>query len=291
MEHILNELSLVGQYSSVDEFVKHGAIPLADVLTEINTFGGSLLYKKSDFYQCKALPDKTFFEIVFTGSDARRIDELRRLKSRLATLMNDPFWDLDSKQNESAVYLMVDALGKDVNVSGTSVAEAFVRNACLVSFSKSAFQRATISVKASTDDEYSSVSNVWQEGQVCEVLRKAGFLSIPDYIVHAYTGKLDFSQLDAQYFGLINAENLSLFESGFQKFNDLSWPQISVDTGLDYKEFDQNRRTRSYFPNEIWQKGVMKFRISRGIRCFGYVEDGVFYVLRLDLEHELSDLG
>ena len=47
MEHILNELSLVGQYRSIDDFVKHGALPLADVLTEINKFGGSLLYNNS----------------------------------------------------------------------------------------------------------------------------------------------------------------------------------------------------------------------------------------------------
>lgn len=291
MEHILNELSLVGQYSSIDDFVEHGAIPLADVLTEISKFGGSLLYKKSDFYQCKALPDKMFYDVVFAVGDARRSDELRRLKSRLAVLMNDPYWDLNAKQNNAALYLMVDASQKDINVSGTSVAEAFVRNACLVSFSKSAFEQATVIVKESTDDEYKNVDNVWQKGQVCEALRKAGFLSIPDYIVHTYSGKLDFSLLDTQYFALINLENVSLFESGFKKFNELSWQQIIVDTGLDYKEFDLNRRTRSYFPNEIWQKGVMKFRITRGIRCFGYVEDGVFYVLRFDLEHELSDLG
>lgn len=292
MEHILNELSLVGQYSSIDDFVKHGALPLADVLTEISKFGGSLLYKKSDFYQCKALPNKTFHDVVFTGINARLSDELRRLKSRMAALMNDPYWDLDSKQGESAIYLMVDASQKDADVSGTSVAEAFVRKACLVSFSKSAFEQATVSVKESADSEYKSVDNVWQKGHVCEVLRKAGFLSIPDYIVYTYSNKLDFSQIDARYgFALINSMNISLFESGFKKFNQLSWPQIAIDEGLDFKEFNNNRNTRPYITNDVWRKGVKKFRVSREIRCFGYVEDGVFRVLRFDLEHELSDLG
>ena len=50
MDHILNELSLAGQFQSVDDFVREGALPLADVLADIAKFGGTLLYKKSDFY-------------------------------------------------------------------------------------------------------------------------------------------------------------------------------------------------------------------------------------------------
>lgn len=292
MEHILNELSLTGQYSSVDDFVKNGALPLADVLAEINQFGGSLLYKKSDFYQCKALPNKTFYEIVFACIDARWSDELRMLKSKMASLMNHPFWDTDPKQKETAIYLMVDESGNESNVSGTSVAEAFVRKACLVSFNRSAFEKTIITVKSSTDDADGNVNNVWQKGQVCEVLRNAGFLSIPDYIVHTYSGKLDFSQIGARNgLELINSENLSLFGSAFKKFNQLSWPLINVDDGLDYKEFEKNRRTRGYFPDEIWNKGVKKFRVDQEKRCFGYVENGTFYVIRIDLDHKLSDLG
>lgn len=292
MEHILNELSLTGQYRSVDDFVKNGALPLAEVLADINKFGGSLLYKKSDFYQCKALPDKTFYEIVFAGIEARRSDELRILKSKMASLMNHPFWDTDPRQKETVIYLMVDESGNESNVSGTSVAEAFVRKACLVSFKRSAFEKAIISVKNSEDDEAGRVDNVWQEGQVCEVLRNAGFLSIPDYIVQTYTSKLNFSQIGSRNgLELINANNLFLFESAFKKFNQLSWPLINVDDGLDYKEFQKNRRTQRYFHQSIWDKGVKKFRVDQEKRCYGYVENGIFYVIRIDLNHVLSDLG
>lgn len=41
----------------------------------------------------------------------------------------------------------------------------------------------------------------------------------------------------------------------------------------------------------LWKKGIKKFRITQRNRCFGYVENGVFYVLRFDLDHELSDVG
>lgn len=292
MEYILNELSLTGQYCSVDDFVQNGALPLADVLAEINQFGGSLLYKKSDFFQCKALPDKTFYEIIVVGAGARMSDALRKLKSKMAALTNEPYWDTDPKQDETATYLMVDESGKDIDVSGTSVAEAFVRKACLVSFNRSAFEKALITVTSSTDEADGNVDNVWQEGQVCEVLRNAGFLFIPDYIVHTYDRKLDFSHVGARN-GLeqINAENLPLFESAFKKFNQLTWPQILVDDGLDYKDFQKNRRTQKYFSKSVWDKGVKKFRVDQEKRCYGYIENSIFHVVRIDLKHELSDLG
>lgn len=36
---------------------------------------------------------------------------------------------------------------------------------------------------------------------------------------------------------------------------------------------------------------IFKFRVSEKIRCFGYREKDTFFVLRIDLEHKLSDKG
>ena len=292
MDHILNELSLVGQFQSVDDFVREGALPLADVLADIAKFGGTLLYKKSDFYQCNALPNMTFFDLVIAGAPARTNDSLRKLKSKLALLMNEPHWDLNPKQDEEAIYVMVDNSGKEIDVSGTSIAEALIRKACLVSFSKSAFVQTPIKVKEKSKNAYSDVENVWRSGQVCDVLQKAGVLSIEDYMIGKYSGKLDFSSIDDKNgFCLINSSNISVFESGFRKFNELPWSQIPMDDALDYKEFHCNANTKRFFHKEMWGKGIRKFRITQEIRCLGYVEDSTFHVLRFDLDHKLSDLG
>ena len=292
MDHILNELSLAGQFQSVDDFVREGALPLADVLADIAKFGGTLLYKKSDFYLCNALPNMTFYDLVIAGTPARTNDSLRKLKSKLALLMNEPHWDLNPQQDEEAIYIMVDNSGKEIDVSGTSIAEALVRKACLVSFAKSAFVQTPIKVKEKSENSYSDVENVWWSGQVCDVLQKAGVLSVEDYMIGKYSGKLDFSSIDDKNgFCLINSSNISAFESGFRKFNELPWSQIPMDNALDYKEFHCNANTKRFFHKEIWNKGVRKFRITQEIRCFGYVEGGTFYVLRFDLGHILSDLG
>lgn len=39
------------------------------------------------------------------------------------------------------------------------------------------------------------------------------------------------------------------------------------------------------------EEGIKKVKITQRNRCFGYVDNGVFYVLRFDLDHELSDVG
>ena len=86
-----------------------------------------------------------------------------------------------------------------------------------------------------------------------------------------------------------NAKNYN--EDAFKKFETLTWNQIMVDDALDYKEFHKNRNTRVFFTKEQWEKTIRKFRVNDKIRCFGYQLNNKFYVLRLDLEHRLSDLG
>ena len=53
----------------------------------------------------------------------------------------------------------------------------------------------------------------------------------------------------------------------------------------------KNKKSKRYFSDEQWKKGIKKFRITQRNRCFGYVNNGIFYVLRFDLDHELSDVG
>ena len=120
-----------------------------------------------------------------------------------------------------------------------------------------------------------------------------GDLSLEKYAeIHFKDTKLNFSKIDSVYgFSLIDNENQSEFIESFYKFAKLDWPDIATDKGLDYKDYSKNRRSKRYFSDELWRKGVKKFRVTRCNRCFGFVENGVFYVLRFDVDHELSNLG
>ena len=117
-------------------------------------------------------------------------------------------------------------------------------------------------------------------------------MSLKKYITtHFGEGKLDFSLIDGTHgFSLIDNENQNEFIDSFRKFEELDWNAIATN-GLDYKTYNKNKKSKRYFSDERWKKGIKKFRITQRNRCFGYVENGVFYVLRFDLDHELSDVG
>lgn len=136
------------------------------------------------------------------------------------------------------------------------------------------------------------VQNVWKENQLGDALFKCGGISFESYCKSNKFSKLNFDRLDAKNgFNLISCGNRDFFKSAFEKFENLSWQQIVTDGGLDYKEFDKNKKTSAYFSNDEWRKNIYKFRVDQRIRCFGNNVKGVFYVLRFDLEHKLSDLG
>jgi hypothetical protein len=118
-------------------------------------------------------------------------------------------------------------------------------------------------------------------------------LSLKKYITtHFGEGKLDFSLIDDTHgFSLIDNENQNEFIDSFRKFEELNRNAIATDKGLDYKTYNKNKKSKRYFSDNLWKKGIKKFKITQRNRCFGYVDNGIFYVLRFDLDHELSDVG
>lgn len=282
---IINELSLNGQFRDSWDFWKNGMPSFHKALQDALSFGIGYLFKRGDFYGAQATPDKTLHDLL-TAPETRIIDEARVYKNILARAISDPFWDDDSQQDSNVHYL---ADKKDV--SGSSVAEAATRSDCLLSFIKSQYEKHPIVV--TKGDETIEVGNIWKEKQLYSILFERGELSLEKYITIRFSGgKLDFSLIDEiNGFSLIGNENQNEFIDSFRKFEELDWSEIATDNGLDYKSYNRNRRSRHYFSEEIWKKGIMKFRITQRNRCFGYVEDGVFYVLRFDLNHELSNVG
>ena len=131
------------------------------------------------------------------------------------------------------------------------------------------------------------------EATVFHLVWKEGELSLKKYITtHFGEGKLDFSLIDDTHgFSLIDNENQNEFIDSFRKFEELNRNAIATDKGLDYKTYNKNKKSKRYFSDEQWKKGIKKFRITQRNRCFGYVNNGIFYVLRFDLDHELSDVG
>ena len=282
---IINELSLNGQFLDSRDFWKNGMPPFHKALQDALSHGVGYLFKQGSFFAAQATPDKTLHDLL-TAPETRIIDEARLYKSTLARAICNPFWDEAPQQDPNAQY----SVG-ETDVSGSSIAEAAARSVCLLSFIRSGYEKHPIVV--TKDEEPIEVGNIWKEKQLHSILFERGELSLEKYITIRFSGgKLDFSLIDDTLgFSLIDGENQNEFIDSFRKFEELDWSAIATDKGLDYKPYNKKKKSKRYFSDDLWKKGIKKFRITQRNRCFGYVDNDIFYVLRFDLDHELSDVG
>jgi hypothetical protein len=279
MEILINELSLCGQYTTVDEFAEQALPELISTLKSFN-HNRDLLLKKDDFYSSKITKEITIYEIM-VGAISRKYDEIKKFKSLLTTLFEEPYWERDIRQSVDSEYLF-----NNKDIWGSSLAESYERDRIVLSFKHNDFRSRILPVYK--DTLVKDIDNLYDKNHYLEVCWERRIISFKDYCVEKFKGnKLDFSTISSRDgFNLISSvANEQIFLDGFRKFSELTWQQISVDEGLDYKAFN-NRR---YF-REI-SHTIHKFRINERYRCFGYTHGGVFHVLMFDLEHRLSDHG
>ena len=108
-------------------------------------------------------------------------------------------------------------------MSGSSVAEATARAACLLSFIRSLYEKHPVVV--TKDGVAIPVGNIWNEKQLYSILFERGELPLKKYITTRFSGgKLDFSLIDDTYgFSLVDNENQNEFIDSFRKFEELDW--------------------------------------------------------------------
>ena len=240
MEILVNELSLSGQFDTIEHFMEAGLRPFVKTLNDVD-FQSNLLYKKYDFFQAKITSSHIIYEVL-TGNISRQYDETRKFKSLLMKLLDNPYWENNSKQSANSVYTY-----SGNNICGSSLSEATERDRIVISFSHNDFIFSKLSVYK--NDNEIEVDNLFERGHFPHVAYLRNYIAF----------------------------------DAFRKFSELSWQQIFMDDALDYKEY----HNKKHFKN-IGEK-IFKFRISQKYRCFGYVSDSVFFVLKFDLEHKLSD--
>jgi len=277
MEILVNERSLNGQFSSVEDFITNGLMPFVKVLNAIDCQSNSL-YKNYCFYESQVTSGYTIHNVL-TGKVSRQYDEIRKFKSQLTRLLlENPYWEAMPKHSAGCVYLH-----DENNVCGSSLAEACERDKIIISFCHTDFQQVKISV---FKDGYEIVlDNLFQQKHFPQVIYQRNLISFDKYCCQMFSGtRLDFTQIHpSEGFSVIRKEEESLFFDGFRKFSELTWQQISEDGALDYKEYHD----KNYFKDVDGK--IYKFRISRKYRCFGYRKDETFFVLQFDLTHKMSD--
>lgn len=140
MEILINELSLHGQFATVDDFVNTAVKPLLSLLQQYDPDRDAIL-KKYDLWSVNVTATATLQE-VFKGSFSRTNDEIRKSKSQLAALMDNPYWENDRKHNAPDTYQY-----NAVNVFDTSLAESCERDKVVISFTSAPFSSTLLIVE------------------------------------------------------------------------------------------------------------------------------------------------
>jgi hypothetical protein len=278
MEILFNELSLHGQFTNIENFVKVELIGLITLLKKLEHFSVQLL-KKSTAWNCLITEHYTLHNLL-TSKEFRSNDEITRFKSAIANLTREPFWDNNSLQDPRGIYV----LGTK-NISGSSVAEACERDKSIISFINSEFSFNPM-VVLKNEIEITLV-NLVDSSQLIQLLWQKKLITFETYIKAEFgNGKLRFTNVDNKMgFSIVRPEEQELFIETFRKFERMPWEQIHVDKGLNYKQFHNS------LGNKYRGLKTYKFRASEKFRCHGYRENGLFIVIGFETGHLLSDIG
>ncbi len=278
MQILLNELSLTGQFSDHNAFLKNGLLPLLAVFKEMQALSSLLLLKKSDVWNRMVTSDCTLHAML-VSSEFRKSDEFRRLKTAIDWLTHEPFWDVDAKHDKLCVYLL-----DGINVADSSIAEACERDKLLASFMDCAMSTATLTVTRNAVPI--QLLNVTKAGELTEFFWNEKLISFETYVKSQFSsGKLDFMRVDnAMGFNTVQPDEQALFIDSFRKFNAMPWELIYKDKGFDYKQYHASLSAAQ-------GRTSYKFRVSRKMRCHGYREDERFVVIGFETDHALSDGG
>lgn len=279
MDLLLNELSLEGQYSSIEDFIESALRSALKVIKDISSFDDILLFLKTkDVFEAKITENDTITNLLSCPPSLYR-DEIRKFKVMIDKLVLEPYWE-DSISQTAKSYSW-----NNEDILGTSLAEACERDKLVFSFLQSRFEDPFLEVYRNR--KLVKIENILRGGELLEYLWKQKCITFEKYITTRFVGgKLNFTKfINNSVFSNIQIQYQKLYIDTFRKFEELNWIDIGRNDGLRYKSF--NGILSGYNGSEH----LMKFRASQGIRCHGYRNGENFFVLHLEVDHRLSNNG
>lgn len=287
MEILINELSLHGQFKDTEEFIATSFNNFMRLYSFLENYNIHPL-KNYNFYHVNITPNQTFHDLLTTKNTNRISDEVRQFKKLAEKCISEPYWE-SNRQHD----LFDNFTWNNQNITGTALAESYIRSASLISFDPSKF--ATNEIEIKKNNEPKNILNFYNSISIALFLFQQNKITFYQYcIVNFKNSKLDFSKVNQEKsFNLITDKNdENEFLNSFTLFTDMDWKEILAQggkgknkVGLAFEKYhDQNYFDKYNIPSDIY-----KFRCSQKYRAFGYRVGDVFHILEFDLKHRLSD--
>jgi len=180
------------------------------------------------------------------------------------------------------------------NICNSSLAESSQRDKIILSFNHNNFLNEKIGIKK--DEDIIELFNLINCNDFLDYLYLIDKIRPLDFCLNRYKKtNLDFTQLEEDYgFDILNKNQTKEYLNSFFEFSKMSWEDIKKSDGLEYKQYNKPKKlkTNGWFRTGLYSNtDIFKFRITQEYRCFGYRKENKFYVLRFELNHEISDKG
>lgn len=278
-ELLLNEKSLDGQFESMEAFYK--TLPVMSRNLRILQGNDMILQKHSSLYQQKVTADFTLYDLQNRSGKVApdQRDKVILWKRQLSSLMNQPpFWDAETGGSED------------------SIQEAARRKTDVLSFAHESYRDTILSVPCgeAVCEVRSSVSS----GYLIEGIFQRGYIDVSEYIRQKYwDGRIRTRYLDMETdtVSVLEKSEVKELMDGLDRFNAAhTWEDITGDRFFNYKSYQPSSERHNVFANSSFSgKSIDKFRCGQHsrVRCFGYREGELFYVLRIERDHSYSDHG
>lgn len=281
MEILINELSLDGQFNDEEEFLDNFDSILKIVkLIELLNF--SLLK------ECMLFDRNITASFKLADFAKSKKDRARKFKSLLLKLTNNPpYWNENQKHNCSNVYQYN---GK--NICDTSLAESCERDKIVLSFKHNDFNNLSCNVLK--NEEAIEIFNAIDTTNFLSHLLKNNKINSLEYCQNKFKdSKLNFEKMNDGYGfdSLETHQQKQEFIEAFELFDRTDWANILTSDGLEYKPYSASKSNNWFKGTEFENNSIYKFRVTQKYRCFGYRNGDIFYILRFEIDHKISDNG
>lgn len=282
----VNEYSLCGQFETISDFIR---CELRDVVSciQIIAENNAIFTKMSELYKARITKDHAFMDLSSQMLNAA--DEKVMLQKALELVHDMQNWDDgEIKQDLGGLYYW-----KENDVSATSMAEAAANGGALFSFSRDGLIDECVEITNGTKSF--KVISVHHDYYLVNQFMSSMNISRNKVLRIRYRDtRLNFSQIEEKY-GPDKLEKVefNVLLKTFDKFIEHeSFNTIAKDDGLEYKKYSPEQAERDAFRSHRYDNmTIMKFRYSGKQRVFGYRREDIFYVLRLERDHKISDYG
>ncbi|UQZ51480.1 MAG6450 family protein [Bacillus subtilis] len=287
MQIIINEISMEKKFRDLTDFLKHLREILLIYKLEIEDLE---IYKPTYLYDIVLFGEVKFWDVLRNRKFSRD-DVVKRYKLFLDNMIHkEPYWDLDRQHKDSDMYIC-DFTAKTFDYG---IAEACERDKVVLSVSCEEFLKCEIIHVTKNGSNTLDIVNICSREMLLEYMKANDSIRPLSYCKLKFKGtNLCFDEIDEEYgFDSLEKGDIKTYLAAFDQFSQMSWQQILSSDGLRYKPYAPSNDKESCFKGTPYESmKIFKFRVTQKFRCFGYRKEDVFYVIRFEVDHKISDKG